>query len=105
MVGETTGLEPEALQKLRFDMARLGALRDTPYPPYALQITGAEIRRVRTRIDRVREAEAAEHVEEEHEACQLIEDPDDNRARLIFEGKPPAEVRTLLKRSDFRWSL
>ena len=103
-VGEATGLEPEALQKLRLDMARLGALRDTPFPGYTLRNTGAEIRRIRARVDELRASEGAERVDEEHGPCRLVEDPNDNRVRLIFEGKPPAETRSLLKRYGFRWS-
>lgn len=61
-VGEATGLSPEELQKLRLDMARFGALRDTPYPGYALRNIGAEVRRVRARIEELREASDAERV-------------------------------------------
>lgn len=103
-VRETTGLPAEVIQKLRLDMARFGGLRDTPYPAYSLTNLGAEIRRVRTRIEELREADAATPVEEDHGICRLVEDPDDNRVRLFFNGKPSDEVRSLLKRSGFRWS-
>ena len=103
-VREASGLAPEDIQKLRLDMARFGVLRDTPYPAYSLKNLGAEIRRVRTRIEELREADAAEAVDEDHGVCRMVEDPDDNRVRLFFDGKPSDEVRALLKRSGFRWS-
>lgn len=103
-VREAAGLAPEGIQKLRLDMARFGVLRDTPYPAYSLKNLGAEIRRVRTRIEELRAADGAEAADEDHGVCRMVEDPDDNRVRLFFDGKPSDAVRALLKRSGFRWS-
>ncbi len=103
-VATTLGVELEALQELRLDMARLGALRNAPYPAYALQNTGAEVRRLNARIEELRAAEAAEAVDEDHGICRLVESPDENRVQLIFDGKPPADTRALLKQNGFRWS-
>ena len=103
-IQEVTGLSAECVQKIRLDMARLGALRDTPYPAYALKNLGAEVRRLKTRIEELHVADAAEELEEDHGICRLVEAPDDNRVRLYFDGKPSDEVRALLKRSGFRWA-
>ena len=103
-IQEVTGLSAECVQKIRLDMARLGALRDTPYPAYALKNLGAEIRRVRSRIEQLREASDDRPLEEDHGVCRLAESPEDNRVRLYFDGKPSEETRSLLKRSGFRWS-
>ena len=85
-------------------MARFGALRDAPYPAYSLKNLGAEIRRVRARIEELRCESDAEAVDEDHGVCRLVEAPEDNRVRLFFDGKPSEETRSLLKRSGFRWS-
>jgi len=103
-VREATGIAAEDLQRVRLEMARFGALRDTPYPAYSLRNLGAEIRRVRSRIDELRDASAAESREEDHGAFTLVEDTEANRVRLVFEDKPSEDVRALLKRSGFRWS-
>lgn len=34
----------------------------------------------------------------------IKEDKEDNRIKFIFEGKPEAEIRTILKSNGFRWS-
>lgn len=103
-VGEVAGLDSDELQKLRLQVARFGFGSDSPYPPYALKNLGAELRRLKTRIDELRAADAAEQLDEDHGICRLVEAPDDNRVRLYFDGKPSDEVRALLKRSGFRWA-
>lgn len=45
-----------------------------------------------------------EHKEYEAAGITVEENPADNRIRLIFDGKPPAEIRQLLKSNGFRWS-
>ena len=35
---------------------------------------------------------------------EVERDPDDNRIRIEFPGKPASETRSLLKRWGFRWS-
>ena len=72
--------------------------------PFILTNIGAEIRRVRARIEELKKAENREAVDEDCGVCRLVEAPDDNRVRLYFDGKPSAETRSLLKRSGFRWS-
>lgn len=72
--------------------------------PFLLTNIGAEIRRVRARIEELKDAEDCEAVDEDHGVCRLVESPEDNRVRLYFDGKPADDVRALLKRSGFRWS-
>jgi hypothetical protein len=98
-VREATGIATEDLH-----MARFGALRDAPYPAYSLRNLGAEIRRVRSRIDELRDVRDAESREENHGTFTLVEDTEANRVRFIFQDKPSEDVRALLKRSGFRWS-
>ncbi|MEE9394830.1 MAG: DUF3560 domain-containing protein [Planctomycetota bacterium] len=103
-VGELTGLEAKELQNLRLQVARFGFGSDTPYPSYALRNLSSEARRVRVRIEQLHEAAKAVALDEDHGVCRLVEDPDDNRLRLFFDGKPSEAVRTILKRNGFRWS-
>lgn len=72
--------------------------------PFLLTNIGAEVRRVRARIESLKKAELREAIDEDHGICRLVEAPDDNRVRLYFDGKPAEEVRAILKRSGLRWS-
>lgn len=105
-VGEACGLTEQELGELRLEMARLWGWQpnSAPYPTYAITNAGAEIRRLKARIAELEQEASAAHVDEDHGACRLIEDPDDNRVRIVFAGKPAEDIRALLKRFGFRWS-
>lgn len=105
-VGEACGLSENEVRELRLEMAkRYGWQPDSaPFPSYAITNTGAEIRRIKARIRELEQATFTTPREEDHGACRLVEDPDDNRIRILFQGKPAAEVRALLKSFGFRWS-
>lgn len=76
------------------------------YPSYNLTNTGAEIRRVKKRIEALRREYARpEQVEPEiFEGFEVIENREINRIQIVFDGKPGKKTRDLLKRSGFRWS-
>jgi len=104
-VAEVCGLSAEDIGEIRLEMARVRGWQPNtpPYPRYAVSNAAAEIRRVKT-IAELQQAAAAVRVDEDHAVCRLIEDPDDNRVRLVFPGKPGESARALLKRFGFRWS-
>lgn len=77
---------------------------EPPFPSYALTNTNAELRRIKKRIAELAREGAAERKEVDHGFCRLLEEPADNRIRLVFAGKPSDEARALLKRYGFRWS-
>ena len=72
--------------------------------PFLLTNIGAEIRRLKARIEELRVEADAPKVDEDHGVCRLVEEPDDNRVRIYFAAKPTDDVRALLKRCGFRWS-
>ena len=83
------------------------------FPSYALRNNGANIRRMKKRLEALRERarQIAEYDEPETQRADdaypglVIErDVADNRLRLFFDGKPPEDVRTILKRHGWRWS-
>jgi hypothetical protein len=72
---------------------------------YKLKNSGAEIRRVRRRIDEL--LVAARQPEREPivgAGWRISEDRDDNRVAITFDAIPGHEVRDRLKASGFKWS-
>ncbi len=79
------------------------------YPSYELSNNNANIHRIRDRIAALeREAQRAE----EHEADEpvtgdgygLVENAELGRIQFIFDDKPDADIRDLLKTNGFRWA-
>jgi hypothetical protein len=77
-----------------------------PFAPYQMQNNNANIKRIRDRIAEIeREQELPEAEAIEGDGWKLVEDAEENRIKFEFEGKPPAETRTLLKSRGFRWRM
>lgn len=79
------------------------------FPPYALSNNNAEIRRVKKRIEDLKAAKEGEPAEEREvticgEPCTVVENTDNMRLQVMFDGKPDAECRTRLKANGFRWA-
>jgi hypothetical protein len=74
------------------------------FADYQIKNNGAEIRRLKSRLAEVERAKSEPASEFEGERARLEDCPADNRVRLHFPGKPPADVRERLKRSGFRWA-
>ena len=56
------------------------------------------------RDQRWRKTRPTETTETERNGIKFVENADENRIQLIFDGKPPAAVRGILKSNGFRWS-
>lgn len=117
--GGITSDDPEAISKLKEKLAGLEAEREAyktynkqaraagkeSLPAYKLTNLGANIRRVKGRIEELeKELTRPEAAPVEAEGYRMEEDTGDNRLRLFFDGKPCAEYRTLLKRWGFKWA-
>jgi hypothetical protein len=74
------------------------------FPSYALSNNNANIRRVKLRIAELEKLAQRESKQEEGKGYTYREDTDENRVMFIFEGKPAADVREVLKRHAFKWS-
>lgn len=100
------GFTDEEQQKLRKPdyCGRIG------YSSWELSNNNAEIHRLEGRIKAIKEAkrEAAESKENpdkwKNKWCEVVEDENDMRIRLLFDGKPSEEIRNILKHNGFRWS-
>lgn len=76
------------------------------FADYQLTNNGANIRRLKLRIEQLTKNESREDRETAFNDGALIirENTDANRVQLIFDKKPSAETRTICKRAGFRWS-
>lgn len=100
---ETVELSPEVKQTIR-DHVPTYSWEKHPYAPYELQNNNANIRRIRERIAELEKAATRETTETERDGIRIVENAEENRIQLFFDGKPPAETRQILKRHGFRWS-
>lgn len=97
-------LEAGALNQLRLEAARRWHYQPTPYPSYVQSNANAEMRRLRARLEQLEAEQQTEYSETDHGACQVIEDPAENRLKILFPGKPAPEVRKRLRAEGFKWS-
>ncbi|MFC3338084.1 DUF3560 domain-containing protein [Paracandidimonas soli] len=79
-------------------MGRIG------FAPYQLQNNNANIRRIAQRIKDLEKVADRPEFERSGHGYTYREDPQENRAMFLFDGKPAKETRDLLKRHGFRWS-
>lgn len=92
--------EARALELLRPDFCGRIA-----YPDYELKNNGANIRRMKQRLEQIGRAQATPDSAVEGANGVKCEDcPAENRVRLTFPGKPSVEIRTKLKKNGFRWA-
>lgn len=76
-----------------------------PIESYNLTNLGANIRRVRERIDSLKAEEKKPEAEPiEGKGYSVEEDKDDNRIRIFFDAKPSSQMRSKLKGEGWRWS-
>lgn len=101
----------ESLSSLGFSEASEAKLK-TPdflgrigFPDYALKNNGANIRRLKIRLESMRkEEERPAPADLEKNGILLVENMDENRVQLFFPGKPAEAVRQKLKRAGFKWA-
>jgi len=71
---------------------------------YELTNNGANIRRIRERIETLERRFGQESTEVEINDVKILKNVEGNRVQVFFPGKPDADVRTKLKRAGFRWA-
>jgi hypothetical protein len=103
-VADEVGISDNILGKVRLNMARQ-PYHKAPFPSYVFQNCGANIRRIKQRIE---ELETAASVPEAppavFEGFTVREDKEENRICIEFPGKPSADVRAILKGHGWRWN-
>lgn len=84
--------------------------RNPTFPPFITYNETANIRRYKERLEKLTKEKQAENIEavetdeENNELYTAIENTDIMRLQIIFDDKPEATVRDILKSNGFRWS-
>ena len=97
----------ERLRVLGMDDAMIEtARRKSPlYESWEFQNLSQNIARLRKRLDQIAaEADRAPAEDVEGEGYRVIENTDITRIQIVFDAKPDADARTILKRNGFRWA-
>ena len=98
-------LTPEQITKLQQEMSQSWHLdKSRPYPAYMLSNNNAEIRRIRGRIEQVRQHEDTHFAGWEFDGGRVEANKADNRLQVFFDGKPDEAARDELKANGFRWA-
>lgn len=111
--------DPEAITKLEEKLAKAEsehqALKnhnlksrktgEEKIPQYALTNSLGRIRSIRQRIVRLKKTVSTEVQEVLGDGWSMHEDKDDNRIHFTFSTVPNEELRSVLKRQAFKWSL
>ena len=71
---------------------------------YMTANNSANIRRIKERIKILETNQTRGTKETVKHGVRVVENADDNRLQLFFDGKPADDVRNELKRSGFRWA-
>ena len=86
-------------------------LYNAPFAPFELTNNNAKIKSAKARIAELERLKNAAEAHEESGASkydtdlfEVVENSEIMRLQLIFDGKPDAETREVLKKNGFRWS-
>lgn len=74
------------------------------FPSYTLRNNNANIQRVEERLKTLKSFKCKGNEEVEFDGFKVVENTEIMRLQILFEDKPDAETRNLLKRFGFRWA-
>lgn len=97
-------LTQEQIDKLKSDMESKWHYGNTPYLSWQLTNNGAEIRRVKKRIEELEHKAETTYTGWEFDGGYVEPDKEDNRLRIYFDEKPDEDIRSELSHGGFKWS-
>lgn len=96
-------LDGSQIENLRSSMERCSWVRQ-PYPSFELQNNLANIKRCQERLDGLRRIKDKGTSEQNYGFCKVVENAEEMRIQIIFDGKPEEGIRKILKSRGFRWA-
>lgn len=98
-------LKPEQIKELQEGMAQSWHLeKNKPFQSFELSNNNAEIRRIRGRIEQLKQHEEKSFVGWEFDGGRVEANKTDNRLQIFFDEKPDDAARAELKANGFRWA-
>lgn len=88
-----------AKENYRYDISRF-----KPFESYKLSNNNQNMSTIKKRIKILEKQHNDETTEKTINGVQVIDNVEENRLQLFFDGKPSEEVRKQLKSNGFRWS-
>ena len=95
------GISEEAAAKIEADIARRSSFARQPAPAYSLTNLGANIRRLKQRIEEITRRNA--RTEAAQNAGGVVIEGSGDYIRVTFAEKPEREILDALKAAGFRW--
>ena len=74
------------------------------YPDYELKNNNSNIHRVEKRIKGLKAVKERGSSEQEYKTFKVVENTEAMRYQIIFEGKPDAGIRNMMKSNGFKWA-
>ena len=100
-----TLLKPEQIKELQEGMAQSWHLeKNKPFQSFELSNNNAEIRRIRGRIEQLKQHEEKAFVGWEFDGGRVEANKTDNRLQIFFDEKPDDAARAELKANGFKWA-
>lgn len=98
------GISDELTAKLDARVQESYSWAKQPFPSYRITNNGAEIRRIKKRIENIEANKGTEFVGWKFNGGEAVINEDKNRLQLLFDEKPSDEQRATLKVNGFRWA-
>ena len=98
------GISDELAAKLDARVQESYSWDKQPFPSYRITNNGAEIRRIKKRIENIEANKGTEFVGWKFNGGEAVINEDKNRLQLLFDEKPCDEQRATLKANGFRWA-
>jgi hypothetical protein len=98
---------PKKYKELIRNWKPIYSYEKAPIQPYEMQNNLANIKRVEQRISELESKvnlEKAGFTKMKYENGVVFQNMEINRLQIIFDDKPDADIRTILKKNGFRWS-
>ena len=94
------GYSEEAIAELR----KPDCFGNIGYPQFELSNNNANIHRVEKRIESLKAVKERGSSEQEYKTFKVVENTEVMRYQILFDEKPDADIRTLLKSNGFKWA-
>jgi hypothetical protein len=99
-----TDLKQETIDEVT-ELMKKSWFGDRPFPAYELTNNNAKIKNTKERLEALQKTKAKPTQETiKTEVCQVVENTEEMRIQLIFDGKPNEQTRNILKSNGFRWA-